>query len=675
MKRLTTYFQKTYIQLLIIFTLTFLVFANTLANGIVWDDHLFIEQWPVAQNILGMPAIFAGSAPVGQGGIYRPVRGILYIVDNLFFGQTALLYHLQALFIHLGVTFLIYWITKLLTKRKGLAFGVALLFALHPIHTETIDYIAASMETWGTLFFFSAIYFYIKAIVIERSTRRLSRVPDGIRRSNLIDLRFYIISCVLAFFAFFTYELTLILPLLLLLIDVSFNKFPKKLTARFFLPYLPYAFLATFYFFIRMGILHIVSRNAYLGYSFFLTIQVMVKVFARYIGLLLFPMNLTANHNLVGNFPDSMLPYDKLDPILHQSITDPSFLFSAFILISLLVLSIIFFKRYTIFSFAVLWFFITLLPVANIIPSGSLMSEKFLYIPSFGFLLLLVDSIAKLFQLAYKKKVISKQAASFWLIFVLVIAFVYGGLTVFRNSVWKSDITLFSDMVEKSPTSLIGHYTLGVKLQEIGDLNEAAKQYETAVQLAPDFWQAHNNLGNIYFKMNQQDLATKEYLTTLTLNPNAPTSNTLRTRLQRFSSFGQGNAGIQANTLWKKATFENISFSYPDAWQITTTSQSIELTDPAAAFHIVFIPSQKSTVMTVDAYVATKTASYGTITKQGSALIPAADVAYVRFWQESEITLLQFFLFKDDRVVEVRLTPATSTFMPTFDAIMKTITF
>lgn len=233
----------------------------------------------------------------------------------------------------------------------------------------------------------------------------------------------------------------------------------------------------------------------------------MVKVFVRYIFLLILPINLNASHNLVGDFPSSMLSYDKLDPILSQSIFDIDVMFAIIVLIGIFIIAIKYFKKYPFVSFCIGWFFITLLPVSYIIPHGGAMAEKFLYIPSFGFVFLVSWLIVK----GRLRKVA--------MLLVVIIISLYSYQTFNRNKDWKDDITLFSSILRESPENLLANYTLGVWYSEKGEYDKSAFHYGKAIKKAPDFWEAHYNLGNIYAEKKEFKKAMFEYKKVMELKP------------------------------------------------------------------------------------------------------------------------------------------------------------
>ena len=230
------FLKNTKLQLLVILLLTGLSYSNIFQNEFIWDDPGFIKQWETIRSFKNIPKLLQGDTPLDHASVYRPVRGIFYTISYHLWGQeNPLGYHIQSLLIYFGIIILVYLITQmvigswLLVHRKKqstnyqlpttnqIPFITALLFALHPIHVEAISFITASFDTIGILFFFLAFYLYIK---FQQQKRIL----------------FYLLSLLSSLLAFFTYEMTLVLPLGLMLYDFCFNfkllKFPKYLLSH-----------------------------------------------------------------------------------------------------------------------------------------------------------------------------------------------------------------------------------------------------------------------------------------------------------------------------------------------------------------------------------------------------------------------------------------------------------
>ncbi len=621
------------IQLFIIIALTILVYSNTLFNGLVWDDHAFLEKWPAIQSWNGIVDVFKGSAPEGQGNLYRPLRGVFYTIDYQLWGANPFFYHLQALLIHLGCTVLVYLIIDVILRSKvtkdlstslrhnnvtetsseilrsrsrpqndrWLPFVVALLFGLHPIHTETISYISASMESIGSLFYLAAFYFFLKGKL------GWSGILGGL--------------------GFFSYEMTLTLPLVMGLYLLVLKK--AKIGQVFRTTWSFFALAAAFLF-IRIFLLGILSRNAYLGYSFYLTMLTMAKVFVRYIGLLILPIGQNISHTLAGDFPTSMLPYDSLQPILQQSILDPAVILSVGILVGLGVVGWLMRKRQPLLSFGIGWFFITLLPVSQIIPGGGVFQEKFLYIPSVGFLLVVAWLICHpRFNLGSSRSGFRLKAG---MTILFLITMIFGFLTFQRNQIWHDDISLWESVVSQDPRNLLANYNLGLYYSQKGDYQAAEKHYLTAIQKAPRFIEARYNLGNVYGKIGEASKSAEQY--------------------QIVNEIQPGFGGINDDPL------KNLS--YPKDWTVTKKDQTIVLEDPKTHFRIELTQGNSNQ-------------TYGKLINQGLAQIPNFDKAEVKIWQDGDIKKNQFFLYRDGQVLTVLVYPADSKEMSVFDKIITSL--
>ena len=514
-------------QLLIIIFATVLAYLNIFNNQFAVDDHIFVGKYN--PNVI---QAFTGAVPLGHEGIYRPIRGIFYTIYNQFWGANPIGYHINSLAVHLASTILIFLIVRILIKNlipiksgKYLPFLAALLFGLHPIHTETITYMASAMDSIGIVFFLGAFYLYLRNKIIP--------------------------SVILAGLAFFTTEMALTLPLLILLYEIVINAptvipdqspvipdsdresrmdwFPasagmtegvKEMTKKI----LPYFVGVGIYLFVRFAVLDITTRGPYLANSFFLTMLTMTKVLIQYIWVLIWPVNLASNHIISPGIEAFVYRNYQTLAISKQSIFDLDILLSITIIIFLIFIVFISRKKYPIVSFSLGWFFISLLPVMDFVPQGSMMNERSLYIASFGFVLLLAFGLGKL----------KWQKLGF--ILIMLIAVFYTGKTYVRNQDWRNDITLwqadirlspnqnayarfalgnayndrkdfqkaidqYSKSVEINPGFAVGWASLGRTYADMGKVSEAITNYKRALEIDPNFWEVKNNLNNIYNRL------------------------------------------------------------------------------------------------------------------------------------------------------------------------------
>lgn len=522
MKKLIKLFNKTSTQVILISLITILAYYNILGNGFSFDDRDFFLDWPTVRNsesglsaFLSINDLLAGELPSHHRGVYRPIRSIFYLLSIQVFGSNPLFYHAQAILIHLLITILVYFITQHLVKNKThpnltniLPFITAAFFASHPIHTEAVTYTAASFDTIGILFFFASFYFYLKAenSKIGQSTTRL-------------------LSLLLAFLAFFTYEMTLILPLLIFFYEIIYNKVSiKNLTGKISI-YLPYLTLIVLYCFVRFALLKVGNRADYLGDAYLpASNQAKLGTFEiifNYLSLLIWPQNLTVTYAVPSTFsPWFFKTVMAIDPTgkLLENIAHYIFLFPISIITFIVGVTLKFLRQQRLLAFGISWFFISLLPVLNIIPQGSVMAERFLYIPSFGFCLVLAVIFQKIFLSPKLRTTLNSKIIYGSLILTTIIS-LYTLRTLIRNPDWKSLESIFLSAVRVQPNEIMPNAALGSIYLEEGRYEEAIKFLETTVKNDPAILQSHYHLGLAYEKINNQEKAINSYKKILEIEP------------------------------------------------------------------------------------------------------------------------------------------------------------
>ncbi|MCD6308766.1 MAG: tetratricopeptide repeat protein, partial [Candidatus Latescibacteria bacterium] len=179
-------------------------------------------------------------------------------------------------------------------------------------------------------------------------------------------------------------------------------------------------------------------------------------------------------------------------------------LFEARVLLSLLILvftarvAVRLFRRERLLSFGIAWFFLTLSVESTLKPLGNVIFEHRLYLPMFGFALFLCVMLFRLFGGR------GKNVAA---IILLVIVILCSVLAVRRNAMWRTDITLWSDVVKKSPGKARPHTYLGAALIKAGDMRGGLDHLRTALELDPNDDNANHNIGSAFYIQGNYDEA------------------------------------------------------------------------------------------------------------------------------------------------------------------------
>ncbi len=489
-------------HIIIIILLTFFAYSNIFPNEFIWDDQDFILTWHETRSMKNLPEFFQGLVHFNHPGVYRPMRSVFYAISYKLWGLNPVGYHFQSILVHLACTILVYLIVAEITKKDLAAFVSALIFGTHPIHTEAVTAITASFDTIGTAFFFASFYLYLRA------------------QSNTYSKKvLYVSSVTSALIAFFTYEMTLTLPLLIALHSLCFNKAKGEAMIKRVKAYSPYFIGALFYVFIRVVVLDIGSRGAYFANSFYLTMLTMTKAFVKYILALIWPLNLNLNHTISKGILSYVNPDITAKAITAQSVFDLEIILAIALILLLVATAIIGFKKYPWLSFCIGWFFIGLSPVSNIIPQSVIMVERYLYIPSFAFCFLLSFAFNHYYNLTPKANRVKHIRIGLIVLFVLLIAG-YTSLTLSRNKDWRNSMALWSKTVQQSPDSALAHNNLGIVYDNQGKKELAIEEYKIAVSLNPNYDSAYYNLGVNYFHQGKLDLAVEAYQKAIALDPN-----------------------------------------------------------------------------------------------------------------------------------------------------------
>ncbi|MCX5716322.1 MAG: tetratricopeptide repeat protein, partial [Candidatus Omnitrophica bacterium] len=346
----------------------------------------------------------------------------------------------------------------------------ALIFAVHPVNTEAVTYIAGRADPLSVVFFLSAFLFYI-----NKKPRHLAAVF------------FFALSLL-------TKEANLIFPLLLILYDY-YVVGERKLKAPAVLRYAPYFLLTFAYLVLRFFILGLPQRLApHIPFGTYLL--TMPKILVTYLSLLLFPVH---------------LHMERLVPSIN-SIFEQYAVFYILILICLLWPVKILYRRSKPLFFFVGFFFITLLPMLNILTINAPMAEHWLYLPSIGAYAVVSYAVIRIMRL---KNTISNLVA---VILVVFLGF-FSSRTVLRNIEWGRSFEFYRNLIAYTPHSARGHVNMAFSYIQVKDLVSAKKEFKTALELNPMDAHAYSWLGWVEIVQGNKKEAVKDWKKSLDIAP------------------------------------------------------------------------------------------------------------------------------------------------------------
>lgn len=430
----------------------------------------------------------------------KRVMGYLSLALNYHYNEFDVSgYHYFNLLIHLTNALLVFWLCFLLLSeqlisnetlkrnRYWIAFLTALLFVSHPMATQSVTYIVQRFASLVTLFYLLTVICYLRG-----------RMMDA---KDFKRYFFFLLSFLSFFLAIHTKENAFTLPFVILMMEVLF--FQQKKWNLSFTNYRLYLF---------------VSVAAILGFGIvsYFSMSVLKPIPPSYgNAYTLTPMNyLFTQFNVIPQYIRMLvLPYGQhLDhdfPIFNGLFDGLTWL-NLGILVTLLVLSLFMIKRNVILSFGLLWFFITLAIESSIVPISDVFFEHRTYLPSVGFLLLLTSGIFLL---------LNRKGKIYPILTLIAMSLIFSYLTYERNKVWKSDLTLTLDNLQKAPNKSRTNLNYGMALYGEGKKDESLQYINKAVELNPEYYDAVNNRGNVLSSMGKIKEALPDYLKCTKMQP------------------------------------------------------------------------------------------------------------------------------------------------------------
>jgi Tfp pilus assembly protein PilF len=491
---------------------TGLLYANSLENGFLsWDDRNYIIENTLIQK-LSWSNIYQIFSSILVGN-YTPLTILSYAWDYAIWKLDPRGYHITNLLLYWLDTSLVYRLVSRIFQRLPFALLSTLIFLVHPLHVESVTWLSARKDVLSLAFFLISFLLFIQ--YLEQTPAK----SEGSKNRTQLSLRLKYLGALLSLIlALLSKATTLVLPLGLVLYDICKNgpgihPYPSSWWAiRLRFPiYLPFFLISILMTYVHIKVSQVAGViQEYHGGSFYLTLLTIPKVLWHYLQHFFFPVNLSVWYEIP--VATSILELSTLLPLL-----------------TLLIMFGLTIKSYTLSKrvfFALSWFFITLLPVSNLISTSTLVADRYMSIPSIGLSILLGIALENLFYFSDKIKIpfynrffspdFSRGIVLLGSIFLLLF---YSFLTIERNTVWLNDYTLWSDALEKSPNSYLVHHNLGTAYFQAGYLEAAKKEYEEALKIKPTALGTRYNLGILYAKKDQLDLAEAEFQKILELSP------------------------------------------------------------------------------------------------------------------------------------------------------------
>jgi tetratricopeptide (TPR) repeat protein len=398
---------------------------------------------------------------------WHPLTWISHMLDVWLFGLDAGKHLLVNVLLHAANTLLLFAFLRRATLRLWPSAAVAALFALHPLHVESVAWAAERKDVLSTLFLFLTFLFYARYVQAD------SRRDYG--------LTIVFLACGLM-----SKSMLVTAPFVLLLLD--FWPFARPISSKLIIEKLPHFALAIASSLITLH----AQTGAIAHFSIGTRIENAVLSYAAYLGKMLWPAHLAVAYS----FP--------------KVISSGAVLACALLLIAITAAALLAAKRMPYVTIGWLWYAGMLVPVSGVVHVGrAAMADRYTYVPLVGIFIAIVWSCAELVKNDTAKTALASAA--------IVICTI---VTFRQISYWRDPVTLFEHALAVTNShNTIAHGALGLALIHEGDWPYAERELRAAIADAPGDAASHSGLGTVLIAEHKNDEAERELREAIRLDP------------------------------------------------------------------------------------------------------------------------------------------------------------
>lgn len=464
-----------------------------------YDDNDYITDNPHMTTGITVPNVvwaFTSLEPCN----WHPITWLSHLADAQLYGMNPRGHFLTNVLIHTVATFLLFLLLLRITASPWQSFFVAALFALHPLHVESVAWVAERKDLLSAFFWFLTLYLY--SLYVEHR-----------------NLRLYLVTLISFGLGLMSKPMLVTLPLVLLLLDfwplqrgISRHITAIEPDAKPVMPHdsrgllnwlIPLIKEKTPFFVLSLAssVITIYAQqkggaiNSLNAVPLGLRIANASQSYVKYIIKTFCPQNLA----IIYPFPASIPFWQVIGALL--------------ILLFVSCATIRFARRHPYLAVGWLWFLVTLLPVIGLIQVGEQsMADRYTYLPIIGLFIMVAWGVSELVkEMRYRYVILAVLTST-----VLVAS---ASLTWHQLGFWRDGESVFRHAVNVTTGNCIAHYNLGAALFDKGELGAAVSEFQTALVISPGDPQAHNNMGIALDKTGDLDGAIREFQLAISINP------------------------------------------------------------------------------------------------------------------------------------------------------------
>jgi tetratricopeptide (TPR) repeat protein len=443
---------------------------------------------------------------------WHPLAWISHMADMELFGGNAGGYHLTSLLIHVANTLLLFWVLQSMTGAVGRSAVVAALFAVHPLHVESVAWVTERKDVLSAFFFLLTLLAYARYAQVQSLKSQVSgldsqsqvhspqptdhgpRTMDDASRSTLHAPRYYLLALFCFALGLMSKPMVVTTPFVLLLLDYwplrrlelkTQDSRPKTLSPLLLekVPFVVLAAVCSVGAFLAQKQVGAMHSLASLGLGARLANAAVSYV--RYLGKMVWPARLAVFYPLRPSWPAWQV------------------LLAAAILVAVSAAAIRLARRHAFFPVGWFWYLGTLVPVIGLIQVGAqAMADRYTYIPLIGLFIVLAWGGWEWAARWPRRNLLAGGAA------LVVVAVLAVGTRV-QLQYWRTGRALLEHSLEAGGGAAVIHGNLGVILAEERSLEEAKRHFLEALRLEPDYVRARFGLVGVLAREGKMDEADR----------------------------------------------------------------------------------------------------------------------------------------------------------------------
>jgi tetratricopeptide (TPR) repeat protein len=417
---------------------------------------------------------------IGKAVNWIPLTWLSHMLDYQLFGDNPLWHHLTNLILHIVNTLLLFAVLKRMTAALWQSAFVAALFALHPLHVESVAWVSERKDVLSALFWILTIAAYLRYV-------------------RYTNIKWYLLTLLLFTMGLMAKPMVVTLPFVLLLLDYwPLDRFKVNGTARLIREKIPFLVLSA----VSSVITFLVQQSAG-AVSKIESIPLLTRLanafvsYMAYIEKMVWPSRLA----VLYPYPVEGLPMQRL-------VTAVLLLLG----ISFWVIHIAKNSRYLLVGW--LWYLGTLVPVIGLIQVGNQsMADRYTYLPSIGIFIMIAWGISEI-SVKWRFRKILLCISS------VAVLSAFSICTYFQLHYWQNSVTLFEHTIKVTRNNLLAYINLDNAYVELGRYNDAVEACKQAISIKPNYAKAHYNLSVAYIQLGRWQDAIEACEQAISIKPN-----------------------------------------------------------------------------------------------------------------------------------------------------------